>query len=443
MTWEEQVTPGGWLYVHTESGASILVEQVTPVGRGLEAWVELRVNGSEMPVSQGIRNLMVPRAPQPFLDDAKAQGRQEPWADGLRYAFWHTVKAWREDTATIDLVTVDPAPLTWLVEPLLEAGGNTRLIAAGGSGKSLLAAAVALTVATGSPRFLGLSTFKTGPVLYLDWEANADEHARRLRALCEGAGVGLPGRDLIMYRNEAIPLAKSVRRVRDLADRVGAVMVVVDSRQMAAGPSGQSSGEDTTIGLVGALREVGRPALLIDHKSKEDIRKGRRGGYGNVFNQNLARLEWEMTRLSEPHPGVKKFVLSLEKENNVGSLPPVAFELRTKGGKEGLESARFLPLSVDEVDYGEADDLAARVMDLFKVSTEPMRVDRIAEMVGSKESSVRAMLNRDPRFVNVNQGRKGVPGLWRPVDELLVAGRDDGVQESMGSPSDLDPGEVF
>ncbi|HEX7098927.1 MAG TPA: AAA family ATPase [Acidimicrobiia bacterium] len=430
MTWTPSPTPGGWQYRNDDAGATILVEQVTPIGRGVEAWVELRVDGVDVPVAQGIRNLMVPRAAQPFIDDAKAQNRKEPWGEGLRFAFHHSLQAWREDTVTVDLAAVEPEPFKWLVEPLIETGGHTRLIAAGGSGKSLFAEAVALTVTTGSPKFLGLGAEVTGPVMYLDWEANVSEHARRLRALCAGTGVSLPDRDLIFYRNESAPLAKVVRRVRDEVRRVGAVMVIVDSRQMAAGPSGQSSGEDTTIGLMGALREVGRPALLIDHKAKEDIQKGRRGGYGSVFNQNLARMEWEMTRLMEMGGGTRRFVLSLEKANNVGRLMPVAWELTTDG-KQGLEYARFRLVSAEDVEIGSEEDLAGRVLSLFSTSTEPMPVARIAEMVGAKEASIRSMLNRDARFVNVNEGRKGKPGLWRPADDLLVAGRDDGVQEDL------------
>lgn len=436
MGWVERPTPGGWQFRNDTTGATIIVEQITPIGRGVEAWVELRIDDDPIPLSQGTRNLMVPRAPQPFLDDVR--GREEGWEAGVRFAFHHTLQAWREESVTLDLATVEPVPLQWLVEPLVEQGGNTRLIAAGGSGKSVFALALALTVATGSPKWMGLSSHVTGPVLYLDWETSAETHARRLMALCAGAEMTYPiSRDLVLYRNETAPLSQTVRRVKDAADRGGVIMVIVDSRQMAAGSSGMSSGEDTAQGLYGALRAIGKPALILDHKSKEDIAKGRRGGYGSVFNQNLARMEWEMTRLIEPQPGVKRFVLSLEKENNVGRIPPVAFELVTKGSKEGIEFARFHPTGVQALIEASEDDLADRILSLFVVSSEPMRVDRIADMLEAKQSSVRATLNKDGRFFNVNEGRKGSPGLWRPADEFLPSGRDDGVQP------DLLGGEVF
>lgn len=434
MTWQESPTPGGWEFRNTTEGATITVEQITPVGRGLEAWVELRVDDDPIPLSQGTRNLMVAQAAAPFLAEVKHR-ESESWAEGLRFAFHHTIQAWRDESLTVDLATVDAVPLRWMVEPLIEQGGNTRLIAAGGSGKSLFALALALTVATGSPKWLGLSSYVTGPVLYLDWETNAETHARRLMALCAGADMSYPiPRDLLFYREETGPLSQSVRRVREQVDRNGIVMLVVDSRQMAAGSSGMSSGEDTAQGLYGALRAIGKPAVILDHKSKEDIAKGRRGGYGSVFNQNLARMEWEMIRLVEPVSGHKKFVLSLEKENNVGKLAPLAFESTTRGSKEGIDYARFVPTGAQELLEATEDELAERIMGLFVTSTEPMRISRIAELLAVKDASVRATLNRDKRFVNV--ASRGA-GLWRPSDEYMPTGRDDGIQDGLLSPSEV------
>ena len=152
--------------------AEILVEFIHPTARGLDAWVELRLPGDPVPIVEGTRDLMRPDAIDPFLKGARTLKAPGQWLDGLRVAFHTVIEQHRDGADTIDLAAVDPAPLQFLVDPLLENGGSTRLIAAGGSGKSLFAMAVCLTIATGR-RFLGLDTTVTGPTLFLDWETPA------------------------------------------------------------------------------------------------------------------------------------------------------------------------------------------------------------------------------------------------------------------------------
>lgn len=433
MTWIGEPIPGGWRYRHDEIDAQILIDYIIPKGDGLSAWVELRVGDSDVPVATGNRNLMAPKAPQPFVEwaDGKSKVPTDEWSGGLDKAFYEVVEAWREGAATIDLATIDPADLVFYVDPLVEQGGNTRLIAPGGSGKSLFAMAVALTVATGSNRFLGLEAQRTGPVLYLDWETSQETHARRIKALCDAAGVAMPGRDLILYRNEALPLYRTMQAVHRAADRAEAVMLVVDSRQAAAGPSGQSSGEEAASNLHMALREIGRPALVIDHKTKEAVAKGQKGGFGSVFNTNWARMEWEFTKYQKVGENDHVFVLSLEKENNVGKLPALAYRLQTEGGKRGVTSARFTRVRPETVaDPTPRDSLADSILELFVVSSEAMPVSRIAELTRAPESTVRSTLNRNKAMFE-NVAAKGKTGQWRPTEEYLGRAGDEGRQETL------------
>jgi hypothetical protein len=54
-----------------------------------------------------------------------------------------------------------------------------------------LALALAVSVAGGSSTWLGREV-ENGPVLYLDFELDADEQARRVNQLCRGAGLSRP-----------------------------------------------------------------------------------------------------------------------------------------------------------------------------------------------------------------------------------------------------------
>ena len=432
MTWESQPIPGGWKFTNEDHNADIILDYIYPTARGLEAWVERRIEGQDIPLSSGQRNLMIADAIGPFAKQASAHESKIPWEEGLRYAFYITIEAWREGAATLDLATIEPADLVFMLDPLVEEGGNTRLIAPGGSGKSIFAMAIALSVATDNHQFLGLHPQKTGPVFYCDWEANADEHARRARALCNTIDAPPLERDQLIYQFQSLPLHQTVQRIRRDVDRSEAVMLIVDSSKMAAGPSSQASGEDSTLKMFAALREIGRPAVIVDHKTKEDIRRDRRGGYGSVFNENLARLEWEYIRYSQPAKNERHFVLSLEKENNVGDLPPLGFKLITDGGKTGITKAAFTRVSPDTITDPSLEDLGERVMTLFHTSTEPMVLSRMAEILAVSEGSLRARLNKDHRFFNVNEGKKGKKGLWRPADDFVEGPRDDGIQDDLG-----------
>ena len=440
MPWEGKPTPGGWQYENGDG--RIVLDFVRPTSRGLEVWVELWSGDDEIPVVQGQQNIMSPRAAQPFIEGAKA--KKGDWAEGLRIAFHQLLLEHRDPSETVDLTTITPTGLEWVVEPLIERGGNTRLIAAGGSGKSIMTLACLLTIATGNRKFLGLDAAITGPVLYLDWEANAGTHAQRLHALCDPIGAALPDRDQLIYQYHAAPLARSAQSVRRTCEKFGVVAMAVDSKVMAAGPSGQSSGEDAAVGLFTALREIGRPSVIVDHKTKEDIAKGKKGGYGSVYNQNLARLEWEMGKYSRVSKNKRTFVLSLEKENNVGDLPPIGFEMWTDGGKTGITDARFSRVNPDSIlDPGDSN-MVERIATLMMGSNEPLEIKKMVEMLGDVvESSVRACLNNNKgTFENVGKGRRG---LWKLMDDY---GTDDGFQpplevEPPGLPDDGWDGEVF
>lgn len=427
MAWSIEPIPGGWQMRDEAIGATVSLDGVYPIGRGLEAWVELRVDGQEIPVAAGRQDLTTPGASIPFLRQIP-DSSDVAWGPALRELFYAAILADREAAATLDLTTLEPRPLTFILEPLLESGGNTRLIAPGGSGKSLFALAIVLSVTTGSHKFLGLQPDVQGPILYLDWETDGFTHARRLRALCGPVGVPVPGRDLIWYRGEKVPLARSIQAVTRASKKAGAVMLVVDSAKMAAGPSGQSSGEESTLSMFTALREIGLPALILDHKSKEDIHKSRRGGYGSIYMENLARLQWEFTH---HNAATKKFVLELTKENNTGAQPSLGFQLVTDSDRTGITAAEFKSINPDTIRTATDETVGDRVDSLFTTSTEPISVGRIAELTGHSQNSVKAYLNRSPVYFNINEGRKGRPGLWRPKEEYLSGPSDDGIQDRM------------
>jgi hypothetical protein len=374
-----------------------------------------------------MQNLMRVNPAAPFLamlaDHGAISSREQAqfWAKGMQEAFYETIIGHRDGGATVDLTRIEPKGTQFLVEPLIDGGGITRLIAAGDSGKSLFSLALGLTIAT-KRRLLGLTPSQTGPVMIIDYETNAETHALRMRALCAAADMPLPASDLILYRYESMPLFRVAQNVRRHADRLGVVFIIVDSAKMAAGPSGGFGGaEDSALNLFLALREIGRPGLLIDHKTKEDVEKRRRGGYGSIFYDNLARMQWEMMKLSPKGPK-RTFTLELTKANNVAGMRPLGFQLETTSSDGGaLETARFVQIDPDAVVDPAADDMTDRIAALLGGSAEPLSVQRIGQLLygpeegEARKASIRARLNQDPRFENVSEGHTGA---WRIVGDV-------------------------
>lgn len=401
-------------YWHPD-GIRVVFDYLNPTTKGLEAWCEIRWQGNvpdPRPLTFGRYDLMgattVSRLAQQAALDCPRLGQDTPaeLRSMIGFAVYDMIETHNQGKETVVLADVEPAHSQWLLRPLMEGGTNTRIIARGGSTKSFLALAIAATITTGRSRLLGLKPSVVGPVLYLDWEADNGTQAARLRAMCKGAGLDLP--DSLIYEHHDAPLAKAVHGIARSVAEYEPVALVVDSNAMARGGGGQGSAEDTTQAMFAALRHLGRPALIVDHKSDEKIRKGQKGGYGSIFNQNLARLEWEYARI-HTMGDVTSFVLSLEKANNIRTGLELAYEFTFENVGEGderhLDSVQIRQVAPSSVSGIAAWDQAEKLRDkIFAYLSSEGDVCSVAEIsvgLSVSEGTVRKELHRHSDFVNV------------------------------------------
>src|SRR5215218_9074491 len=84
-----------------------------------------------------------------------------------------------------------PGPRRYLLKELVLAAYVTLLYGDGGVAKSLLALALAVAVSGGSTKWLGRKV-ENCPVLYVDFELDAEEQARRVHQLCRGQDLSEP-----------------------------------------------------------------------------------------------------------------------------------------------------------------------------------------------------------------------------------------------------------
>jgi len=85
-----------------------------------------------------------------------------------------------------------PPPREFVVRDLIPRHHATTLYGWGGTAKSLLAVLLGLSVAADSDEFFGRQVSVHGPVLYIDFELDADEQHRRVDQLACGLNMAVP-----------------------------------------------------------------------------------------------------------------------------------------------------------------------------------------------------------------------------------------------------------
>lgn len=221
-------------------------------------------------------------------------------------------------------VTQQPTTYLWqgVVPDLLP----TTLYGAGGVGKSILAAAIAVAIQHGVP-LLGLPT-RRAEVLYLDWETDANDVGRRMHASAKGLGVENP---TMRYASLSHPLEDKVSELSRVVAQDGIGLVIIDSAGMAIAP-GRSGGDanETALRFYSALRRMGCAALVIDHVSGDDLRRGSKGAakpYGSVYKMNVVRNAFELRQAREPDEHGIHLLLKHRKTNIGPRLSDTAVRL--------------------------------------------------------------------------------------------------------------------
>ncbi len=191
-----------------------------------------------------------------------------------------------------------PAPRGWIVENHVWEDHATSWFGEGGVAKSLLALHLGLTVAAESRSCWMAFAVKTVPVLYLDFELDADEQHRR--ALDLAAGMGLTGIPENFYY---LPVAmmrpeEAFKIAAEECCRLGVKLVIVDSVGFAL--EGDSESARDVLGFyrkcVQPLKDAGASPLLIDHQAK--ITKGEKysdkQAFGSVYKTNAVRSSFQI-----------------------------------------------------------------------------------------------------------------------------------------------------
>lgn len=284
-----------------DDDVDIIVDRLHEEKAGLQC--ELTITTGSMPapglLREGRFNLSAPVTRGQWEKALTERMPDIDWYAVLEQICTLSIRRWREGEPLIDLASVEPSSeLPYLLSPYVIDGGASVIFADGGSGKSLFALALALSIATGEECVPGAVPLRCGPVLYLDWEWDPESHAERLTALCAALGTTVPA-GMIFYRREVSSVIESASAIRQHVAAIGAVAVVVDSLGMARG--GEPESADLTIRTFGAFRTFGVPVIAIDHVAKHATDKSQ--SFGSVYTKNAARIMWRLDSVRDEATG--------------------------------------------------------------------------------------------------------------------------------------------
>ena len=298
--------------------------------------------------------------------------------------------------------------IPYLLHPMLPEGKPTILYGPGASGKSTLAGALVVSVASGEPVVDGWRIRQPVRALVLDFEADGEEWNDRIALIAKGAGIDAPEVDYRFCGGRSF-----VDQVEDVsryvtARKVG--LVVVDSVGMASPTNREGSdANESVIRLFRAIRHLRITTLLIDHVTGADLDADKSSKpYGSVYKVNLARSTWEMRRgddtpVVEGEPLIGHAAVYHRKSNDSAKAAPfgVRFEYADDYWRIDRE-----PIADDALSAGMPLD--RQIVDALRDG--PLTPKEISDVLGANRGSVRKILTRfdGQKFTHLDGGRWGL-----------------------------------
>jgi hypothetical protein len=369
---------------------------------GFHAWVKVRTSACSL--SWARLRLDSARDRDALAKTLTEASPGFPWADALTQVAETTYDAWRAGEPTVRLsdVPAPPAP-QYLLDPLLPLNETTILYGDADAGKSSIGLWLALCVSLGiaGP---GFTTDYFGPVLYLDWETNAETHSRRLSRLA--AGMGRSGPFDIHYRRITRPLVDEVRTIQHEVHRLGAALVVVDSLGFCVGGGESINDASVATGVLNALRTLGVSRLAFHHMTHEAAKSpgAPSAPSGSRYFRNGARALWEIRRSVQSPQQANVGLYNRKMNDDAPREEPLAWTLDYGEGRGG--PIRVSPCDIED-DPGLRANMSLVDQIAYLLRPKALSAPEVAEELGISTDVARKTLKSAGRFVQV----EGTP-MW-------------------------------
>lgn len=290
-----------------------------------------------------------------------------------------------QDVAAVEVQAADDS---YLIEGVIPDNNTTVVFGDGDSGKTYLAYAMAVSVATGVP-ILGIPVHR-GNVLILDWETDQRTATQRLARIAAGAGFDrMPG-GIFYLSTSGIPLPEIHRNIKRIIHQNDIRLIVIDSGGPAQGDDPLNPGR--TIGFFNTVKRLGCAALIICHTTKgsgdSDVRKEK--PFGSVYWHNMPRRTWYVEADRSGGENVLNVIAVPRKANDGKRGEPLSYTVSFGTAADG--PVFFTPTNFRRIDSFMAFmPLTERVWVLLDEVDQPMAQHEIAQALGisGKEGSER------------------------------------------------------
>lgn len=226
-----------------------------------------------------------------------------------------------------------PAGGLHVIRPLWPTG-SAMLVSPGDAGKSTIARAMAVSLASGREVIPGVEPIgDPRPVLYVAAEDPvAYWHSRSVEAICRGLELDRRSiaQPIELFDARGRPLHRIARAVAERASDYGAI--ILDSQQALLAQLDANGGiRDRDSLFWHAVDQSSAPVFIIAHPNRADARDwGRADGRvaGSEVNRDRARIAWRGTWRDETatmHTSFRRYTLACTKYNHGPRPDPVAF----------------------------------------------------------------------------------------------------------------------
>ena len=228
-----------------------------------------------------------------------------------------------------DLAQVsNPTPAVYALAPLVEANEHNIIAADGGSTKSLLAMAVAVSYSYGKSCLPGMNTGQPPKAtLFLDYESTANTQAQRRRQLVESIGMQIE-QGKILYKKMYSPITDAASDLYDTIASKEIGLVIIDSASRAVG--GETNSEESVKDQTPGQNEV---FVALRHDKAND---------GQLHEPLNYRIDFTS--------GIKYYAEDVSSSDLVNSQMPVAQQIIEQLKIKPAQTAKELAEALDKTD---------------------------------------------------------------------------------------------
>jgi hypothetical protein len=300
-----------------------------------------------------------------------------------------------------------PAAREFIVPDLMPRHHPTTLYGWGGTAKSLIALLLSMSVAGGREKFFEREIAVHGPVMYLDFELDADEQHRRVMQLAAGMKMEVP-KDLLYVSTLGARTHEAVEFALSACEEHKVVLVVLDS----LGPAmvGDMSAARDVIEFhnlyIAPFKEAGATPLLVDHQARQQAGEGyqSKGAFGSAYKEHLSR---SLIQVEAGDRSAEQGILNVRlrhKKTNFGALVD-PFDVSLSFSDEMIVASTR---ELTPTDLAQETTLNAEDRVVAALEDGPAYPDEIAETTGLARGTVKnkiTVLKREGRVETTGEIR--------------------------------------